>query len=582
MAPVEPATPPPGASLEEAAVGGTPAGRSANTALRCFSKAARAFTLYEAQNEAVRRFLEEYREAMRDFLSAHGALDLEVRSFELALHGEVVHAEKDREKSLAYRLFRDGIRRLTIQPETSWEEQLKLLEILSVRFIGVRQQEEDVVTLLTRAAFRSISFGATSGLMASEKDEDGDTGRARTRPAVRSFPADFDGPAPPLLPPRLFGCFPIPPSALEGFQAEESPEALPGNAVRMVRELMDDATAEELKTMVPAVEEVRDFLLAGLEVKHLRDLARVVAGQHGKAAAILGPSLEPLAAPYTLQKLLATVPDGEPAPDALVELLDLLARYGADLFDPLVDRIGLALAKHEGGALPDAKAAVDPALETLALRAARGKKDRLLSRLETAEPALAEVLLRFLRALEPSALLEAVKPLLANDQLPAQLIGVRLLDEGFAGEAAEAQLTAALQSEHLEVRIAAAGALAKHHAQKAFPALVDLVILKEAAGLDEREAEALGAALAVLAPREAIDLFSSWLHPVKEGLLSRLVGKKPKRMLLWTAAAGLVHVPGEETLLLLREMAAQADEELKRRCLKSTALWRRLGAQPHG
>src|SRR5262245_47832133 len=155
MAPVDAAAAPAGEALEEAALGGTPAGKAANTALRCFSKAARAFTLYDAQNEAVRRFLQEYRDAMREFLAAHGALDLEVRNYELVLRGEVVHAEKDREKSLAYRLYRDGIRRLTVQPGVTWDEQLKLLEVVSVRFIGVRQQEEDVVTLLTRAAFRS-------------------------------------------------------------------------------------------------------------------------------------------------------------------------------------------------------------------------------------------------------------------------------------------------------------------------------------------------------------------------------------------------------------------------------------------
>ena len=580
MAPADPALPPASEPPEEAAFGGTPAGRAANAALRCFSKAARAFTLYEAQNEAVRRFLEEYQATMRDFLAAHGALDLEVRSFELALRGEVVHTEKDREKSLAYRLFRDGIRRLTIEPGASWEEQLKLLEILSVRFIGVRQQEEDVVTLLTRAAFRSITFGSTSGLVSSEKDEEGEAAAPRARPAARDFPKDFDGPTPPVLPARLLGCFPIPPAALQGFEAEESAEALPGNAVRMVRELMDDATPEELKTMVPAVEEVRDFLLAELEVKHLRDLARVVAGQHGKAAAILGPSLRPLAAPYTLHKLLATVPHGEPAPDALVELLDLLASYGADLLDPLVDRIGAALEKPADGAAP---AALDPALETLAVRAARGKKDRVLARLALSEPALAEVLLRILQSLEPGALLEAAKPLLSNEHAAAQLIGVRLLDEGFAGEATAPQLLLALQSEQTPVRSAAAAALARHAVKKAFPTLVELVELREAAGLlEESEAEALGAALGTLAPREAFDLFNGWLHPAQSGLLSRLVAKKPKRMLAWTAASGLVQVPGEQTLALLRELAAQADEELKRRCLKSIALWRRLGAQTHG
>src|SRR3954468_19717662 len=277
--PTEPATPPeaPGEQLEEVALGGTPAGRAANTALRAFSKSARAFTLYDPQNEAVRRFLQEYREAMTAFLTAHGALDLEVRSFELALRGEVVHAEKDREKSLAYRLYRDGIRRLTIQPGAAWDELLKLLEVLSVRFIGVRQQEEDVVTLLTRAAFKNITFGASSGLVADKEDEAAEAAPAR-KARTRAFPADFDGELPPVLPPRQFGHFEIPPLALAEFEDEESPQALPGNAVRMVRELLDDANPEELKTLFPAVEEVRDFLLAELEIKHLRDLARVVSG----------------------------------------------------------------------------------------------------------------------------------------------------------------------------------------------------------------------------------------------------------------------------------------------------------------
>ena len=56
-------------------------------------------------------------------------------------------------------------------------------------------------------------------------------------------------------------------------------------------------------------------------------------------------------------------------------------------------------------------------------------------------------------------------------------------------------------------------------------------------------------------------------------------------MLLWTAACGLVHVPGEPTLALLRDIQKQAegqnDEELKKRCLKSIAFWRKAG-QPRG
>jgi len=578
MATAEPAAQPAEESLEEAATGGTPATRDANAVLRALSKAARAFTLYDAQNEAVRRFLQDYRDALDGFLRAHGALGLEVRPFELALRGEVVHAEKDREKSLASRLYRDGIRRLTIQPGVTWEEELKLLEVLSVRFIGVRQQEEDVVTLLTRAAFRSISFASVAGLVGSAQDEPDEAAPAPRRTA-RAFAADFDGPPPPVMPPRQFGYFEIPAGALEGFLAEETPDTLPGNAVRMVRELLDDANQEEMKTLVPAVEEVRDFLLSELEIKHLRDLARVVAGQHGRAAATLGPALRPLAAPYTLQKLLATVPPGAEAPDALIELLDLLTSYGADLLDPLLDRIDVALAS---GAKK-----IDATLETAALRAARGKKERLLARLQTASPALVEIVLRFLRSVDPGGLSpEVARRLLESGEVAARLAGVRMLDEAGAGEAADSELLKALESDAVEVRIAAAGALARHQAKKAFSVIQSHVLALDAVGIDEREAEAMGAALAALDPAQARELFAGWIRPPQAtGLLSRLVGRKVRRMLAWTAAAGLVSVPGEETLALLRDASAQAqsqaDDDLKKRCLKSIALWRR-GAQTRG
>jgi hypothetical protein len=510
MARPDSATPALGDSLEEAALGATAPGRAANVALRSFSKAARAFTLYEAQNEAVRRFLQEYRDAMAAFLSAHGALDLEVRPFELTLRGEIVHTEKDREKSLAYRLHRDGVRRLTVKPSATWQEQLKLLEVLSVRFIGVRQQEEDAVTLLTRAAFRHISFTAAAGLVAAESDE---PAAPPQRPPVRAFPADFDGAAPPLLPPRILGFFPIPASSLEGFAAEETAGTLPGNAVRMIRELLDDANEVELKTLVPAVEEVRDFLLCELDIEHLRDLAKVVAGQHGKAAVVLGPSLCPLAAPHALQRLLDTVPHGEPAPDALIELLDKLSDYGADLFDPLCDRMGAALGTNASGYR---------SLETLLARAARGKKDAILARLGSAEPALLDLLLKVLREQEPAAL------------------------------------------------------------PQAFDVLHEGLVSREASGLDAKDAESMGSALGALDPARAREVFDAWLHPPQTGLLSKLMGAKPKRMLAWAAVAGLTFVPGEPTQRLLRELAADADEELKSHCMKSFSLWRRRGASADG
>jgi hypothetical protein len=159
---------------------------------------------------------------------------------------------------------------------------------------------------------------------------------------------------------------------------------------------------------------------------------------------------------------------------------------------------------------------------------------------------------------------------------------LRAVDPASGLEAAEPALLGLLESDAVEVRIAAAEALARQLAKNGFSAIQDRVVARDAIALEEREAEAMGAALAVLSADEARELFTSWIRPPQaSGLLSRLVGRKPRRMLAWTAAAGLVHVPGEQTLELLREVAAQADEDLKKRCLKSIALWRR-GAQGRG
>ncbi len=158
----------------EAAVGGTTHGIATNNALRALSRAARSFLLYEPRNQAIRDFLQEYRENMMAALSAYGPMELDIRPFEMVRNGEVVYLERDRERSLAFRLFRDGVRRLTLKPDVVWEELLRLLEILSIRYTGVRQSEDDIVTLLWKAGFKSIAIVAVEGFVPDEERPEGD------------------------------------------------------------------------------------------------------------------------------------------------------------------------------------------------------------------------------------------------------------------------------------------------------------------------------------------------------------------------------------------------------------------------
>src|SRR5436305_444692 len=134
--PEPPAAPP--ELVEEARVGGTPSGRAANAALVALSRTARSFLLYDPRNDAIRAYIEDYRSKMADALRAAAGLILDVRPFDMALGDEVVYLERDRERSLAFRMYRDGVRRLSIRADAPWEDLLRLLEILSIRYTAVR------------------------------------------------------------------------------------------------------------------------------------------------------------------------------------------------------------------------------------------------------------------------------------------------------------------------------------------------------------------------------------------------------------------------------------------------------------
>ena len=183
----------------EATVASSDRGLGANDALRAMARAARSFLLYDPSNEAIKTFLGDYRDCCARALT-FGTLDLEIRPIEMMLDGECVYLEKDRERSLAFRLYRDGVRRLTIEPEVDWSELLRLLEIMSIRYTGVRQQEDDVVTLLWKAGFKGIDIAAVEGFVPEEDEDDAEIAEARAA-AIRAagghveVPSDFDTPA---------------------------------------------------------------------------------------------------------------------------------------------------------------------------------------------------------------------------------------------------------------------------------------------------------------------------------------------------------------------------------------------------
>src|SRR5512139_3562450 len=186
------------APLEEGRLGGSPAAKAANAAVLALTRAARSFTLYDPANKVVRSLIADYHDRFRAVLEGFGPLVLDVHPFELTAGREVVYFERDRESSLSFRLFRDGVRKIAFAAEATWDELQHLLQILSIRYTGVRQQEDDLVTLLRKAGFDGIRVSAIEGFVPEEENRESPLGADLLRGTRERYdpPSQWDLPLP--------------------------------------------------------------------------------------------------------------------------------------------------------------------------------------------------------------------------------------------------------------------------------------------------------------------------------------------------------------------------------------------------
>lgn len=559
--------PPHGVSDEgELRLGGTERGAAANGVILALTRAARSFLLYDPSNEAIRHFLGALREAVYAYLGTYGELPLVVRPFELVVHGEVVYLDRDRERSLAFRLYRDGVRRVTLQPALPWHELLKLLEILSIRYTGVRQAEDDMVVLLWKAGFTNIELEAVEGFVPEEEVADLGGGAPEARGGRAEVPLDFDLPPPSFDGPGPVRYRALSPEELAYVQEEDSSQALPALCVRLVRELLavvaDPTEPMRLDEVIPPLREVRDFLLAEGLLGAVLDTVRILAGaQLGGPAEIHERDvlLASFADERAVARLLRSVPrDATTAPPEMVELLDLLP--GNHL------RTIVAVLETERG--------------EASRRVARSLLERFVPRhgativqqLATLEAGIAVELLGALAAADPERGLEGVQIVASRSELELQFAALHVLDGlpvtpnvtrllvGYAGAAVE------------EVRVRALEQIGRRGIRAAFQPLLDRVKKEAPLRLAPREAEAAGETLGRIDPGRALEQCREWLKP--RGFFRGIL--PGQAMLQWVGVASLVYVPGDEAEALVKHVAERGGTELAKHCTASMVKRRRI------
>ena len=554
---------------QEVAVGGTASGVATNNALRSLSRAARSFLLYEPRNQAIRDFLQDYRENMQAALQTYGTMQLDIRPFEMTREGEVVYLERERERSLAFRLFRDGVRSIKVEPEVKWEELLRLLEILSIRYTGIRQSEDDIVTLLWKAGFKHIGIVAIEGFAPDEELPQGgfasDLPQSQRKKKVRrkgvvqvEAPQDWDQPLPRFDEVGSVVWTDIDETRMSALVTESTSTNIPEVAIRLMKRLFlivaDPTDPMTLEDVAPVLNEIRDFLLSEGQLEYLTRLASLVEQNQSIDEEKMEKELERFADNRALRRIVQSVGKGsESIPPELLSLLRMIPGDPlSQMMDMLVEERGAAsrrlirmLIEHF------AKETWDP----------RFVFDRMHS--ESAS-VLCDILRAMSRALPEQTLVEAVT-LASHQSSEVQLEVLWVLGRADDEEMVEKTLITMMDSDFSEVRSRVLEHFELYGSAAVFDTVVNFVETRSTRRITNRECEISGRVLAAVDPEKAKPMLMAWIRP--PGMFKRFVEMPGTQALHRTAVTGLGLLPGEDVDSLLRWLSERCGEEMYKLCM---------------
>ncbi len=137
--------------------------------LTLVGKALRAVQLYLPNNPVYQRALENVRVACRKIWEVTEELVLDVAETELRWEGNLVYSHDQKNESIAWTLFKDGLRSVTLRPGVEETEIVRFMQVMHQARMLQAEAADDLLTLLWQEdfqllayTFRELSFDATS------------------------------------------------------------------------------------------------------------------------------------------------------------------------------------------------------------------------------------------------------------------------------------------------------------------------------------------------------------------------------------------------------------------------------------
>ena len=126
--------------------------------LSLVGKALRAVQLYLPNNPVYQRAIDNVRVSCRKIWEATGDLVLDVQESDLRWEGNVVYHNEQKNESIAWTLFKDGVRTVTLRPGVEENEIVRFMQVLHQARVLQADAADDLLTLLWQEDFQFLAY----------------------------------------------------------------------------------------------------------------------------------------------------------------------------------------------------------------------------------------------------------------------------------------------------------------------------------------------------------------------------------------------------------------------------------------
>jgi HEAT repeat protein len=126
--------------------------------VRTMSKGLRAFQMYLPNNPIYQRAEQAIQQAFLPIWSSTRQLGLSVVETDLVWEEQVVYHQPNKGESLAWMLYKDGMRFLTLRPGVEDEEMVRFLQLVTRARLLPSDAADDLLTLLWEQDFQAIDY----------------------------------------------------------------------------------------------------------------------------------------------------------------------------------------------------------------------------------------------------------------------------------------------------------------------------------------------------------------------------------------------------------------------------------------